>query len=186
MDKIPLNAVPFYKDDTAEFVDETLKELKDRTELATNYYDISTFQKVDFWWETEMMLDYYEKYFWKEMAEQVKYCLEHWALYSVRVSFEDAKRHLLLFTTTNEYNNLIVYSLFTEWTSINISFRGFLKLLNEKFKELWVNSVAYHFPVAHRLKPDLSRDDYDMVVRLWGTEDYMWTRCYIKYFNKKK
>ena len=186
MDKIPLNAVPFYKNDTAEFIGETINDLKWKTEYATNYYDISTFEKIDFWEEKDSMIEYYKEYFGENIAEQVKNCIENWALYSIRVKFEDAKRHLLIFTTINEYNNLIVYNLFPERTMINISFRGFLKLLNEKFKELWVDSVAYHFPVAHCLKPDLSKEDYDRVIRLWATDDYMWTRCYIKYFNKKK
>ena len=186
MDKIPLNAVPFYKNDTAEFIEETINDLKWKTEYATNYYDISTFEKIDFWEEKDSMIEYYKEYFGENIAEQVKNCIENWALYSIRVKFEDAKRHLLIFTTINEYNNLIVYNLFPERTMINISFRGFLKLLNEKFKELWVDSVAYHFPVAHCLKPDLSKEDYDRVIRLWATDDYMWTRCYIKYFNKKK
>lgn len=179
-DKIPLNAVPFYKNDTAEFIQNTLKDLKERTEYATDYYDISTFRKVNPWDQWGHMLDYYKKYFWNDMANKVKNCVDKWWLYIVHTSFEDYKRCLTIFTMKWQYNNIIVYDLFTEWTLINISFRWFLKLLNEKFKEMWYDSVWYYFPIAHRLKPDLSREDYDKVIKLFADEDSMWFRCYIK------
>lgn len=184
MDKIPLNSVPFYKDDSANLIQNTLNQVKERTVLATEYYDFSTFSAVDFGEHKEDMYEYYKKYSGKERADMIMYWLENWTVYSVHAHNNDTKRHLLMLTKTDEDNNLKVYAMLVERTPINVSFRGFLKLCNEKFKDLWYNSVAYYFPVQHRLKPDLSRDDYDKVLRVWASDDFMWYRCYVKNLDK--
>ena len=158
--------------------------MKERTELALNYYDISTFSKIDFWEHTEDMYEYYKQYSGEGRANMIMDCLKNWTIYGVHAHNNDTKRHLLMLTNCDEYNNLVVYALLVERTPINISFRWFLKLCNEKFKELWYNSVSYYFPIAHNLKPDLSREDYDKVVRVWATNNFMWVRCYVKNLNK--
>lgn len=180
-DRIPLNAVPFYKDDSAEFIEEKLNELKRQTRDATDFFDMSTFWPRKL---TQEYLDFREeplrKIRWDEYMDAIKKCNENGTVYTIHTIYDELDMYLTLLTFTKQNNNLIVYAIRPTGIASNISYRGFLKLLNEKFKELWYNEVAYYFPIAHTLKPDLSREDYDRIVKLWATDDFMGYRCYIK------
>ena len=79
-------------------------------------------------------------------------------------------------------NWLIVNVVYDE----NIDFKWFLNICNNHYKDLGYEYVAYHFKIEHRRKPNIWRWEYDSVMRMWATDDYMWTRCYVKYLNKKK
>lgn len=187
-DKIPLNAVPFYKDDTMEEIEKVKSFYKKWTLKATERFDIKTLVKVSMddikekeW--REAALDLYD---W-DIVDDIKNYLKNDTVFAVFSPTERDWWLCLLCHEKDEGKRLIVNNILRMWMwTFAESYRWFLKLLNEKFKEMGYEEVGYHFPVAHCLKPDLSREDYNVVFRLWATDDYMWTRCYVKYLNKKK
>lgn len=187
-DKIPLNAVPFYKNDTAKEIEKVMGFYKKGTLKAAERFDIETLTRASMdnikekeWRETA--LDIYD---W-DIANDIKDYIKNKIVFAVFSPNEWDWRLCLLCHEWGNGERLVVDRILRMWMwTYAESYRWFLKLLNEKFKEMWYEEVGYHFPVAHYLKPDLSREDYDVVFRLWATDDYMWTRCYVKYLNKKK
>lgn len=188
MDKIPLNAVPFYKDDTAEDIKKTEALYKKWTLKASERFNIETFDEAtmdsaDDEDKREAMLSIYND----DIANEIRNYIKNDKVFIVNSDRERDWRLCLLCRECDDKKRLIVDSVLWMWMwTFAETYRGFLKLLNNKFKEMWYEEVGYHFPVARCLKPDLSKEDYDRVLRLWATDDYMWTRCYIKYLNKKK
>lgn len=187
-DKIPLNAVPFYREDTAKDIEDVEALYKKWTLKASERFNMETFDEAtmdspDDEDKREAMLSIYND----DIANEIRDYIKNRKVFIVNSDREWDWRLCLLCHEDDEDKRLIVDSILWMWMWTYVdSYRGFLKLLNEKFKEMWYKEVWYHFPVGRRLKPDLSKEDYDRVIRLWATDNYMGTRCYIKYLDKRK
>lgn len=183
-DKIPLNAIPFYKTDTMEVYEDVMTTYwREKTKIE-EFFD---FSKIYKWDDTnvnddELLAETLEEIRWKDFVDNLKKAEKIWPIFEI-LSFEpDA--HMELRSIEREWwKRLIIYSILCMWTGLNFDYRMFFKECNKYFKSLWYEEVCYHFQIAHNLKPDINREDYDVVYRLWATEDYMWYRCYVKKLN---
>lgn len=171
-DKIPLNAVPFYKDDTM-YDYYLVEEMYNSPLFFAGKWRFVSAKEI-------MSLDEEVPVHFPESDIMGMNC----TLDKKPLDIFDASWDwdMIILEKEERWNWLIINVVYDE----NIDFRWFLNLCNEHYKEKWYEHIAYHFEVGHKKKPNIWREEYDMVARMGATDNYMWTRCYIKYFNKKK
>lgn len=180
-DKIPLNAIPFYYHDTMEDYESVINTLSmPKKNLAKEWYLFDEEKMKEFLliWVPEEEINQ-----WDESHVRIpdfKYwCLmDYYEDNELDLFYCDDNLVVLIKNKKPEINGLAVKVFY----DANFSFRGRLKLMNEYYKKQGYDFVSYNFPIEHHLKPDVWRDEYDYVVKIWATEDYMGDRAYVKKF----
>ena len=180
MDKIPLNAVPFYKNDTMEIYEDAEETYKRKKVPIEERFDLNAIQRIDNKLD-ERSEDGLKYVYGEEYVNWLKQALKLGPCYIIpEKNNEDA--NIDIYTYEKGDKTLIVYNTMIVGSVWNYSLKEYFKVCNKFFKDLWYTTIAYHFPVAHCLKPDICREDYDTVYRLWATDDYMGYRVYVKKF----
>lgn len=189
-DIIPLNEVPFYKDDTAEKIKEIELLYSREPFKASDRFDVKTISRLVIGDEAQKemwdnMLSIYDD----ETSNLIRHYIDNWIVYTI---WSENETDFWLCFLCTEYISRITKekTLRVEWLlwmgmwAHVPSYRWFLKDCNIFFKWQRYDEVDYYFPVAHSLRPDLSREDYDSVRRVWAKDDFMGFRCYTKKLNK--
>lgn len=182
-DKIPLNAIPFYHYDTMDlyeviidwlsytqnnlakdwhlFDKKEIDELMKKLDECAEYNDYVPITIPDVW--SQWLCWYYEN-------NQLDLCLCDDNLIALTKE-KDSKSGGLIVTIHYE---------------LNVSFKWRLNILNDFYHKQWYDHIEYNFPIAHHIKPDIWKDEYDFILRTGSTDTFMWYRTYVKNFNKNK
>lgn len=167
--KLPLNAIPFYPEDTMYdyLMIENMYKGKPFIAKEWRFVNLEELTSLD----EDVTIHYPESDALNMNCDVTQKPLD---IYDVSWNWD-----MIILEKSERWKWLVINVVY----DVNIDFKWFLNVCNDHYWKQWYEYISYMFKVEHKKKPNIWRDEYDSVMRMWATNDYMWYRCYIKHFK---
>lgn len=151
LDKIPVNAIPFYPHDTIEDY-----------EFVERYYSQPPLLARDGeFWNLEEQLE-------KHNVPLCDACtrMNVWVVGDEAIFLhEEEKSEWGLVVALNE--------------SHYFDYEWLLPILNKHYFDLWYSYISYNFPIAHSKRPNVKMGEYQWASKVGASDTEMWSRIYV-------